>query len=72
MRKLILIAAALIMGGVALLSVWWANQPAAWTPAELATLRSLSLAALPPLPPDSSNAVADDPARRRPGPAALF
>ena len=61
MRKLILIAAALIMVGVALLSVWMANQPAAWTPAELATLRSLSLAALPPVPPDPSNAVADDP-----------
>ena len=61
MRKLVLIAAALIMVGVALLSVWIARQPAAWTPAELATLRSLSLAALPPVPPDPSNAVADDP-----------
>ena len=61
MRKLILIAAAAIMVGVALFSVWMANQPAAWTPAELTTLRSLSLAALPPVPPDPSNAVADDP-----------
>ncbi len=60
MRKLILIAAALIMLAVALLSVWLANQPAAWTPADLATLRSLSLASLPPLPPDPSNAVADN------------
>ena len=61
MRKLILITAAVIMVGVALFSVWMANQPAAWTPVELATLRSLSLAALPPVPPDPSNAVADDP-----------
>jgi cytochrome c peroxidase len=60
MRKLILIAAAMIMVGVALFSVWMARQPAAWTPAELATLRSLSLAALPPVPPDPSNAVAGD------------
>jgi cytochrome c peroxidase len=61
MRKLILIVAALVMVAVALFSVWIANQPAAWTPAELATLRSLSLAVLPPVPPDPSNAVADDP-----------
>jgi cytochrome c peroxidase len=61
MRKLILISAALIMLGMALLIVWMANQVPAWSPAELATLRSLSLSALPPLPPDASNAVADDP-----------
>ena len=35
---------------------------AAWTPAERETLRTLSLAALGPLPPDPSNRVADDPA----------
>jgi cytochrome c peroxidase len=60
MRKLILATGAIVMLGVALLSVWLARQPAAWSPTELATLRSLSLAALPPLPPDPSNAVADD------------
>lgn len=32
-----------------------------WTPAEIETLRSLSLTALPPLPPDPTNHVADDP-----------
>jgi cytochrome c peroxidase len=32
-----------------------------WTPAELATLRSLWIGSLPPLPPDPSNTVADDP-----------
>lgn len=35
---------------------------ATWSAADLATLRSLSLQSLPPLPPDPSNAVADDPA----------
>ena len=34
----------------------------AWSADELALLRSLSLNALPPLPPDPSNRVADDPA----------
>ena len=47
MRKLILIAAALIMLAMALLSVWMANQALVWSPAEMATLRSLSLSALP-------------------------
>jgi len=32
-----------------------------WTPAEIETLKSLWLGSLPPLPPDPSNAVADDP-----------
>src|SRR5262249_10321843 len=33
---------------------------AAWTAAELSVLRGLSIASLPPLPPDPSNRVADD------------
>ena len=42
----------------------WQNraiEPPAWTDAEIDALRSLSLASLPELPPDPSNAVADDP-----------
>jgi len=42
----------------------WQNraiEPPAWTDAEIDVLRSLSLASLPELPPDPSNAVADDP-----------
>ena len=35
--------------------------PAPWTDDEIAVLRSLSLAALPELPPDPTNAVADEP-----------
>jgi cytochrome c peroxidase len=36
-------------------------EPHEWTPEELATLESLWIGNLPPLPPDPSNAVADDP-----------
>ena len=43
---------------------WWQfgpQKPAAWTEADLVTLQSLSLDNLPPLAPDPSNAVADNP-----------
>ena len=43
---------------------WWQfgpQEPAAWTEADLETLQSLSLDKLPPLAPDPSNAVADNP-----------
>lgn len=36
-------------------------SPAPWSDEDLVTLRSLSIASLPPLPADPSNAVADDP-----------
>jgi len=39
--------------------VW--PRPRRWTQAEIETLRSLWIGSLPPLPPDPSNAVADDP-----------
>ena len=48
-----------------LAACWWAfgpRIPAAWTEADLAVLRSLSIDSLPSLPADPSNAVADDPA----------
>ncbi|MBT8102983.1 MAG: cytochrome-c peroxidase, partial [Gammaproteobacteria bacterium] len=38
-----------------------AKDPPAWTDAEIQVLRSLSLESLPALPPDPSNAVADNP-----------
>ncbi len=37
------------------------DEPSAWNDTEIAILRSLSLASLPALPPDPSNAVADNP-----------
>lgn len=49
-----------------LLWQFWPATPAAWTDEEVTVLRSLWLQSLPELPPDTSNAVADDPA------AALF
>ncbi len=50
---------ALLVGILLLPSCQFA--PAPWTDEEIAVLRSLSLAALPELPPDPTNAVADDP-----------
>ncbi len=43
---------------------WWFGQPshpAPWTEPEIKVLRSLWLGSLPPLPPDPTNSVADDP-----------
>jgi cytochrome c peroxidase len=43
---------------------WWQNraiEPPVWTEAEIDVLKSLVLESLPALPPDPSNAVADDP-----------
>jgi len=49
-----------------------ASEPAAWTDAEITVLRSLALQSLPPLPPDPSNAVADEPLARQFGEALFF
>ncbi len=53
-----------IIGGVALIAAaiasWTANRPASWNESEVAALRSLWIGSLPPLPPDPSNAYADD------------
>jgi len=45
-------------------ATWWVSRPEVlppWSQAEIRELQSLSLDSLPPLPPDPSNAVADDP-----------
>ena len=42
--------------------LWLPKAPPAWTDAEIVVLQSLTLSALPELPPDLSNAVADNPA----------
>jgi cytochrome c peroxidase len=64
------LAAAWLVAGCTLATVTPTAQPeatvtvqpaAAWTAQELETLRSLWLGSLPPLPPDPSNAYADDP-----------
>jgi cytochrome c peroxidase len=57
----------LIGAGVAVAVAWITlsvsddPEPHAWSAGELRAIGSLSLSALPPLPPDPSNAVADDP-----------
>jgi len=55
---------ALTAGVIALLTVAcgrWSSLPPEWTQAEIAVLKSLWLKSLPDLPPDRSNAVADNP-----------
>ena len=48
--------------GVAAWLVWrWDALPDTWSDESIAILQSLSLESLPPLPPDPTNAVADDP-----------
>ncbi|MEW5828569.1 MAG: cytochrome c peroxidase [Chloroflexota bacterium] len=63
-------------GGIVLLAAavafWTANRPASWTEAEVDTLRSLWIGSLPPLPPDPSNAYADDPQAAALGRALFF
>jgi cytochrome c peroxidase len=71
MRKLIFLAAALVTLAALLVNAWL-NRTPVWTEAELATMRSLSLAALPPLPPDPSNAVADNSSAAALGRALFF
>lgn len=59
--------------GVALAGIWWQQRPASgWSDSELALLRSLHIEQLPPLPPDPSNAVADNPDAARFGHLLFF
>lgn len=72
MRRLpLLLAAALVAGGGAVAGLRLALQPG-WAEEELALVRSLSLEALPPLPADPSNRVADDPRAIELGRALFF
>jgi cytochrome c peroxidase len=55
-------AAILLVVGIAIGTwQWWPGSLPAWNESEIATLKSLWLESLPPLSPDHSNAVADDP-----------
>lgn len=55
----------LLIGGIILtvvVAAWWAvTSPTSWTEAEISTLRGLWIGSLPALPPDPSNAFADNP-----------
>jgi cytochrome c peroxidase len=64
-----------IIGAAALLYLAWYHWPAsprAWTDADREILQSLSIKSLPPLPPDPSNTVADDPRAAKFGHALFF
>ena len=63
MTKRTLVTAFATVLALLVLGAWWQqrdDEPHTWTGAELATLRSLSIGSLPPVPPEPSNAVADD------------
>ncbi len=65
------IGLALVLAG----AVWVSQRPAVhpvWTDRELVLMESLWIANLPPLPPDPSNAVADDPRAARFGHRLFF
>ncbi|WP_210528553.1 cytochrome-c peroxidase [Rubellimicrobium arenae] len=72
MRRLsFLVAASLLLSGATVAGYGLVQGPD-WTEEELALVRSLSLEALPPLPPDPSNRVADDQAATELGRALFF
>jgi len=65
-----------IAGGALLVAAtaaaWFLSRPPAWSDEEVATLRALWIGSLPALPPDPSNAVADDAAAAAFGQALFF
>jgi cytochrome c peroxidase len=71
MRVPLIVGAAVI---AIALAVWssFGRETSAWSPAEVRLIASLSLSTLPELPPDASNAVADDPAAAALGKALFF
>ena len=69
MRTVVVLAVA---GAIAAGFTPGGGPPAEWTPAQLRVLRSLSLSALGPVPPDPSNAFAGDPRAAALGRALFF
>ena len=74
MRGIIGIASAATLASrvFAVAQVVTGSQPAGWNDAQRQRIASLSLSALPPLPADPSNAVADDPTAAALGKALFF
>lgn len=69
-KKFLAVLVAVILAGA-----WWQfgpRSPATWTDLDLMVLQRLSLDSLPPLEPDPSNAVADDPQAARFGHQLFF
>ncbi len=67
-NRLTIVAALFVSGAV----VCAASNGSRWTAVELDELRSLSIAALEPVPPDPTNRVADDPRAARLGERLFF
>jgi cytochrome c peroxidase len=62
----------IVLSALAIAWYYWPATPRPWTDADIAVLRSLSLASLGPVPADPSNAVADDPRAAAFGHALFF
>jgi cytochrome c peroxidase len=60
MKRILFLAGGMLVLATALV-LWVANRPPSWTEAEISLLRGLWIGSLPALPPDPSNAYADDP-----------
>lgn len=71
-RRQLLLLSALVLTLSALAACTLKLNTATWSADELQTLRSLALTALKPLPPDPSNAVADNPAAAALGERIFF
>ncbi|ODR88502.1 cytochrome-c peroxidase [Sinorhizobium alkalisoli] len=72
MRKVLLALPLLAMGAAALAAGAPATFGSGWSEDDLALVRSLSIQALPPVPADPSNRVADDPRAAEFGRALFF
>ncbi|MEY9535916.1 cytochrome-c peroxidase [Sinorhizobium fredii] len=72
MRKLLFALPLLAVGAVAVAAGVPDKDGSGWSQEDLALVRSLSLKALPPLPADPSNRVADDPRAAEVGRALFF
>jgi cytochrome c peroxidase len=72
--KRTLLRGALLIKVLLVIGLWWWYRatPASWSADELALLRTLHISALPALPPDPSNAVADSPQAARLGHMLFF
>lgn len=72
MRRLLLATAAFVVCGAAVVAAGSTLFAPEWSGDEVKRIRSLSIASLPPLRPDPSNRVSDDPAAAALGKALFF
>jgi cytochrome c peroxidase len=60
MKRIALLVGGILITGV-VIALWAVTRPPSWSEAEISILRGLWIGSLPALPPDPSNAYADDP-----------